>query len=59
MPVIVTLGHWVKQFLDTGSPYVLFEQLVTQLLVILSPKVILGDVGQLNADTQVNPKFYE
>ena len=32
-PVIVWDGHCVKQFLDTGSPYLPFEQLVTQLLV--------------------------
>ena len=52
-------GHCVKQYLETGSPYFPLEQLVTQLLVLLSPKDMLGDIGQLDADTHVYPKFSE
>jgi hypothetical protein len=49
----------VTQRRFVGCPTVLFEQKLTQLLVILSPKSDVGNVGQLIATTHVIWKFYE
>ena len=57
--MVMFLGHCVTQFLDVGSPNSLFEQLLRQLRVVLSPNVMLGDVGQLREVTHRMLKFYE
>ncbi len=53
VPVVETFGHWVTQFLDVGSPHSSFEQKLVQVLVILSPNVIIGDEGQFKDNTHV------
>ena len=55
--MVVALGHCVTQLREVGSPNLPMEQLLEQARVLLSPKVMVGEVGQLRAVTQVKPKF--
>ncbi len=57
--MIAWLGHCVRQLRSKGWPNFPSEQLPTQLRVELSPKVMLGVVGQFMAVTQRMLKFYE